>query len=207
MPPIELPSYYNLLLPPLAGAVIGWATNYAAIKLLFRPHYPIEVFGVKVQGVIPKRRKEIARSIARAIERDLLSSKDIASLLKGIEWKDEVERAVEEIVDHRFGGERLKGVPVIGLVSENLKYHVKYLLTKEILKQIETKKDTFISKFRDRMDINGIVAERIDALDLGRFEKLLTEFIARELKHLEYLGGIMGFIIGLFQSALYYFLS
>lgn len=205
MPPLNLPSYYHLLIPPIAGAVIGWVTNYAAIKLLFRPHVPVEVFGVRLQGIIPKRRKEIARSIARTIEKDLLSSKDIAAMLKGIEWKGEVEKAVEEIVDHRFGGERLKGIPVVGLVSENLKYHVKYLLTREILKQIETKKDAFVSKFRDRLYINEMVVDRIDSLDMSKFEKLLTEFIARELKHLEYLGGIMGFIIGLFQSAFYFF--
>jgi hypothetical protein len=60
---------YDLLLPPVVGAVIGWLTNYVAIKLLFRPHVPFSLLGYQVQGVIPKRRKEIARSMARTFPR------------------------------------------------------------------------------------------------------------------------------------------
>lgn len=196
---------YRLLLPPVVGAVIGWFTNYVAIKLLFRPHTPIDVFGYRVQGVIPKRRKEIARSMAKAIEKELLSTEDLAGTLNGIDWKGEVEKTVEEAVEHRFGGERIKGIPVIGLVSENLKYHIKYLLTKEILRQIDRKKGTIAAKFKENVDIKEMLVTRIDRLDLMRFEKLLTDFIARELKHLEWLGGIMGFLIGLGQSGFMYF--
>lgn len=196
----------RLLLPPLIGCVIGWLTNYVAIKLLFRPHAPVEVLGYRLQGLIPKRRKEIARSIANSIERELLSSEDIAGALNGIDWKDEVEKTVEEMVNHRFGPNRLKGFPVVGLVSENLKYHIQYLITKEIVKQLERKKEGFVLKFKERVDVKELVTSKIDKLDTARFEGLLTEFIARELKHLEWLGGLMGFIIGLFQSGLLYFI-
>jgi len=196
----------RLFLPPVVGCVIGWLTNYVAIKLLFRPHTPKSVMGVKFQGLIPKRRKEIARSIAHAIERELLTSEDLAGVLGGIDWKRELEKTVEEMVDHRFGSETLRSVPVVGLVSENLRYHLKYLLTKEIIKQFDKKKDGLVNKFKERVDVKDLIVTKIDRLDTERFEGLLTEFIARELKHLEYLGGAMGLIIGVAQSVLLYFL-
>lgn len=196
----------RLLLPPIIGAIIGWITNYVAIKLLFRPHHPIEVFGYKVQGLIPKRRKEIARSIAHTIEKELLSSEDLAGVLNGIDWKGEVERSVEEVVEHRFSS-KYTALPIVGLVAENLKYHVKYILTKEILGQIDKKKGSLAAKFKDNVDIKDLMITKIDRLDVHRFEGLLTEFIARELKHLEWLGGVMGFIIGLMQSGYYYFVG
>jgi len=196
----------RLFLPPVVGCVIGWLTNYVAIKLLFRPHTPKSVMGVKFQGLIPKRRKEIARSIAHAIERELLTSEDLAGVLGGIDWKRELEKTVEEMVDHRFGSETLRSVPVVGLVSENLRYHLKYLLTKEIVKQFDKKKDGLVNKFKERVDVKDLIVTKIDRLDTERFEGLLTEFIARELKHLEYLGGAMGLIIGVAQSVLLYFL-
>lgn len=198
---------YKFFLPPLVGAVIGWTTNYVAIKLLFRPHKPIDLFGLKFQGLIPKRRKEIARSLARAIEKELLSSEDIAGMLKGIEWKREVEHIMDDLVEHRLSSDKLKKLPFVGLVSENITYHLKYLLTKEILKQIDIKKDSIVAKFRKNVDVREMVFSKIDKLDVMRFEGLLTEFIARELKHLEYLGGVMGFIIGVFQSGVFYFLG
>ncbi|MFQ5465079.1 MAG: DUF445 domain-containing protein [Thermodesulfobacteriota bacterium] len=196
----------RLFLPPVVGCVIGWLTNYVAIKLLFRPHTPRSVMGVKFQGLIPKRRKEIALSIAHAIERELLTSEDLAGVLGGIDWKKELEKTVEEMVDHRFGNETLRSVPVVGLVSENLRYHLKYLLTKEIIKQFDKKKDGLVNKFKERVDVKDLIVTKIDRLDTERFEGLLTEFIARELKHLEYLGGVIGLIIGVVQSGLLYFL-
>lgn len=195
---------YHLILPPITGALIGWVTNYVAIKLLFRPHRPVEILGYRVQGVIPKRRKEIARSMARAIEKELLSSEDLASTLGKINWEEEVEKMVEEAVEHRFGSERLSRIPLVGVVSDNIRYHVKYLLTKEIVSRLDSRKEAFASKVREHIDVKEMLVSKIDQLDLMRFEKLLTEFIARELKHLEYLGGVMGFLIGLGQSVFYY---
>ena len=192
---------YDLLLPPVVGAVIGWLTNYVAIKLLFRPHVPFSLLGYQVQGVIPKRRKEIARSMARTIEKELLSSDDLAKALSGLEWEKEIEKTVEEAVEHRFSSRFLK-LPVVGLVSESLKSQVKYVLTKEIITHLDRKKETLAARVKGSIDVKELLVNSIDKLDLKRFERLLTDFIARELKHLEYLGVVMGFLIGVFQVAL-----
>lgn len=189
----------ELLLPPVTGAVIGWLTNYVAIKLLFRPHVPFKIFGYQVQGVIPKRRKEIARSMAKTIEKELLSSDDLARALSGLQWEKEIEKTVEEAVENRFSSKFLK-LPIVGLVSENIKSQVKFVLTKEIITHLDRKKETLAAKVKDSIDVQELLVGRIDKLDLKRFERLLTDFIARELKHLEYLGGVMGFIIGMVQS-------
>ena len=198
---------YKYLLPPLIGAVIGWVTNYAAIKLLFKPHRPIKLFGFKLQGLIPKRRKEIATTIAHAIEKEILSKEDIASMLGNIEWKREVEHVMEDLVEHRFGSSRLKRLPVIGLLSENITYHIKYLLTKEVLRQIDTKKEALVNRFREKLDLKEVMISKIDSLDLVSFERLLSDIIAKELKHLEYLGAVMGFFIGVAQSVIFYLIG
>lgn len=197
---------YKILMLPFVGAVIGWFTNYVAIKMLFRPYRPIKILGYNFQGLIPKRRKEIAHGIAKTIEKELLSAKDLASVLEGLEWREEVEKAVDEIVEHRFKASQIKKIPLLGLISENLTYHVKYLLTKEILGHIDERKDLFVEKFQGKVNMKEMLATRIDNLDIKRFEALLTDFIARELRHIEWLGGLIGFIIGAIQVGVIYFL-
>lgn len=197
---------YKILIPPIAGALIGWFTNYVAIKMLFRPYRPVNLMGYKLQGLIPKRRKEIAAGIAKTIERELVSAKDFATILEGIEWKEEVEKAVDEIVEHRFKAGRIKKIPLIGLISENLTYHIKYFLTKEVVKHIDEKKGLFVEKFHDRVNMKEMLVTRIDNLDIKRFEALLTDFIARELRHIEWLGGALGFVIGVIQVGIVYLL-
>ena len=197
---------YKIFIPPIAGAAIGWFTNYVAIKMLFKPYTPVNLFGYKLQGLIPKRRKDIAHSIAKTIERELVSAKDFTAILEGIEWKEEVEKAVDEIIEHRFKAGKIKRIPLIGLISENLTYHIKYLLTKEVIKHIDEKKGSFVEKFHDKVNMKELLVTRIDSLDIKRFEALLTDFIARELRHIEWLGGVLGFIIGLMQVGIMYLL-
>ena len=47
---------------PLTGAVIGWLTNFLAIKFLFYPRKPI----LGIQGLIPKRKEKLAEKISEA---------------------------------------------------------------------------------------------------------------------------------------------
>ena len=45
------------LISALVGAVIGYITNWLAIKMLFKPHNEKRVFGIRIpftQGIIPK---------------------------------------------------------------------------------------------------------------------------------------------------------
>jgi uncharacterized membrane protein YheB (UPF0754 family) len=50
---------YKLILIPLIGFIIGYSTNYIAIKMLFHPRNKI----LGIQGILPKRRKQLAQRI------------------------------------------------------------------------------------------------------------------------------------------------
>ena len=47
-------------LTPFVGAFIGWLTNYVAIKMLFRPREPWYILGFPMQGVMPRRQRDLA---------------------------------------------------------------------------------------------------------------------------------------------------
>lgn len=49
----------KIILIPFIGALIGLITNWIAVKMLFHPRK--KIFGI--QGVIPKRKKDIAKRI------------------------------------------------------------------------------------------------------------------------------------------------
>ncbi|MEF9933141.1 MAG: DUF445 family protein, partial [Cetobacterium sp.] len=61
----------------IIGALIGWITNYVAIKMLFRPYKEINLGLFKIQGLIPKRRHEIGITIAETVQNELISMEDI----------------------------------------------------------------------------------------------------------------------------------
>ena len=61
------------ILIPIISALIGWFTNYLAIKSLFRPYKPVRFLGITFQGVLSKRREKLAKKIAKTVSSYLFS--------------------------------------------------------------------------------------------------------------------------------------
>lgn len=60
--------------------VIGWFTNWLAIRMIFRPHQ--RRFGL--QGVLPRNKPRFARSMSRFVAGDLLGPEQVEPLTRGI---------------------------------------------------------------------------------------------------------------------------
>ena len=84
------------------GAMIGWITNYVAIKMLFRPYKEINFGLFKIQGLIPKRKHEIAVSIADTVQKELISLKDVTSSLDGEELEIRMGNMIDKILDEKL---------------------------------------------------------------------------------------------------------
>lgn len=85
----------RILLPIAVGALIGYCTNYIAIKMLFHPRKPVKFMGKTfpfTPGVIPKNQSRIAHAVGSAVGESLLTSEDIVKALKSDEIKDAIAR-------------------------------------------------------------------------------------------------------------------
>lgn len=74
----------KLLIPVLVGAIIGYITNWLAIKMLFKPLKEKKILGYKLPftpGLIPKERSRIAKSVGDTIGQHLLSPETIVKAL------------------------------------------------------------------------------------------------------------------------------
>ena len=68
---------YWLLIIPVISAFIGWITNWVAIKMLFHPRNPINILGIQVQGIFPKRQQQFAEKLGKIISNDLSVSEHL----------------------------------------------------------------------------------------------------------------------------------
>lgn len=95
-------SLVSTLTPPLLGAVIGWTTNYVAIRMLFRPLKPWKIFGIRLPmtpGVIPSKRHDLAVNIGKMVGSQLLTSADISRALSEDAFKRELEGMIDSRID------------------------------------------------------------------------------------------------------------
>lgn len=79
------------LVSPLAGSIIGYGTNYLAIKMLFRPHNPKYIGKIKIPftpGLIPKEKKVLAKQIGTTVEEHLLTENVLVQTLTSSKAKE-----------------------------------------------------------------------------------------------------------------------
>ncbi len=70
----------NLIITPIAGSVIGYSTNWLAIKMLFKPHNAKYIGKLRIPftpGLIPKERLRIAKGLGSAVGQQLLTKEVI----------------------------------------------------------------------------------------------------------------------------------
>ncbi len=134
----------RLISTPIIGAVIGYITNYLAVKMLFRPYHPIKIGNFTLPftpGIIPKRKEELAKALGNMVNRYLLGEEDIINKLKSDDIKkliiDGVYKAVTDKTDHESIKEMVTSVVSKDAYEDKKDELIQYTID-EIVAQIHT---------------------------------------------------------------------
>lgn len=192
--------FITVLVLALIGALIGWITNILAIKLLFKPIVPINILGIKIQGLIPKRREEIAKNIGDIVENELLSMDDI---INNVMTEENIEE-VKYILKTRTKEAISKKVPsiIIAPFKDKICLYVDNVVDEE--------SDGIIAELTNRLNgdnengirLAAIVEQKVNSFELDKIENIIVSVAKNELKHIEVLGGVLGFLIGIVQGVM-----
>ncbi|WP_353095474.1 DUF445 family protein [Tissierella praeacuta] len=153
----------KILIPIIVGAIIGYFTNWLAIKMLFRPHYEKRIMGIKIPftpGLIPKERDRIARSIGETVGGYLLSPETIVEALSNKETDENIKSWLENR-------------------ANNLKDN-KQSIKEFLLKLLDDKYNKFIYRFEKK--INNIIISQIRG---EQFKSLIFKSIADKINKMD----------------------
>ncbi|MDK2810583.1 MAG: hypothetical protein PWR27_1292 [Petroclostridium sp.] len=84
---------------PLVGALIGYITNFIAIKMLFKPLEAKYIFGIRIPftpGIIPREKARLARSIGIAVGEKLLTDEIIIDTLTSPYFHQKIEQFIDQ---------------------------------------------------------------------------------------------------------------
>lgn len=189
-----------IYLIPFIAAFIGYFTNWIAIKMLFHPKEPINVLGITIQGIFPKRQKQFAQKLGVLVANELLHFDEIAEKLKDPQQLESLTPTIEAHI-HTFLEVRLKEkIPVIAMfVTGKTLDKIRDGMMEEIntlLPQIITQ---YTDSLSEQIDVEKIVTEKVANFSSDKLEEILTAIMKKEFQFVEILGGVLGFIIGLLQ--------
>ena len=187
----------RLILLILIGGFIGYITNKVAIKMLFRPVNPVNLGLFKLQGVFPKRKDQMAISLADTIEKELLSKDVIMNKLLSPEKVESLKTMIKDMLAQKIS-EMIP--PMVRMfMGDNPEALIQKIINKEGDQILDDLVEQLKTEGMNNLNIREIVKERIDGLDFIEFERIIFGLMKKELSFVEIFGLFLGMIIGLLQ--------
>lgn len=192
------------LLVPLATALIGWVTNWAAVKMIFHPREFRGVGKLGWQGIIYRSAPTLAAMLGGIVASRLVKPAELAARVD--------PRQVADILDEALEGE------LPALVEEAMESLVPGTWT-----AMEPSGRSFVLGLA-RVELRGLTIETLSALgeragellDIERtvvaattgenattLSRMIQRVADKELLFIELYGGIFGLIIGVLEMTAY----
>lgn len=195
-------NYWLLIIPVISG-FIGWITNWVAIKMLFHPRNPINILGIQVQGIFPKRQQQFAEKLGRLVSNELLSFSDIEEKINKPENLQKILPQVETHIDHFLRVKLGESMPMISMfIGDKTIDKLKGIFMEELEILFPKMMKEYSATLKSQLDLEQIVTDKVKAFPSDKLEDILYQVMAKEFRFVELLGAVLGFVIGILQVAI-----
>ena len=174
----------------LIGAVIGYITNWLAIKMLFRPREAKYIFGMKLPftpGLIPKEKSRIANKVGETVGTHLLNSDSLSKALKDDKIKSKFNEVAKEKINQVINSNSTLEEALKNTLGENyyaLKGNMIDNITKTILESIQEEefknkvKFYIVDSIKERLNKNP--EKIIDFINSNKFREVIINTLEEE---------------------------
>ncbi|HMB30730.1 MAG TPA: DUF445 family protein [Desulfohalobiaceae bacterium] len=191
----------KIVISPFICATIGWFTNFLAVKMLFHPKEPIKFLWWTIQGIFPKRQKALAINLGELIERELISHEDIQKVIQDPEFLSKFESMIHEYISNFLENKLTSFNPMISMfLTDEIKQKIQEILSEEIKQLIPEIIQKTSDELENKLDFSHIVRQKVEAFSMDKLEDILFSIMSKEFRFIEFVGAVLGFLIGIFQS-------
>lgn len=174
----------------LIGAVIGYITNWLAIKMLFRPREAKYIFGMKLPftpGLIPKEKSRIANKVGETVGTHLLNSDSLSKALKDDKIKAKFNEVAKEKINQIINSDSTLENSLKNTLGENyyaLKGNMIDNIAKTILESIQEEefknkvKFYIVDSIKERL--NKEPEKIIDFINSNKFREVIINTLEEE---------------------------
>ena len=183
---------------PAAGFVVGYATNWVALKLIFEPQYPRKIGPFILHGLFHKRQLEVTREFSKLTAGKVLNADNITkTVLAGPAAEkifaivgEHVKDLVDEAMQHPMAAMLVTPEKRVELEAEML----------ERVRDELPRPGGLLHTFAGRaVDIENAIGERMQKLPPDEFEEVLRPAFQQDEWKLILAGAILGCLAGVAQ--------
>ncbi|MEM8961510.1 MAG: hypothetical protein AAGD38_08540 [Acidobacteriota bacterium] len=185
---------------PLFGGLVGFATNWLAINMIFRPLHPKKIGPFTIQGLFLRRQAEVATVWCGLVTREILTIETlIQEMLNGPRSPRSRELIREKIAP--LADAALATVWPVGdlaLGPRNVNALKKSIGDKAVQVSIDPFRDDEFKEDRAKL-IEALLVERMVSLPPEQFQDLLRPCFQEDEWKLILLGAVLGLLAGTAQ--------
>ena len=188
---------------PFIAAIIGWFTNYLAVKMLFYPRKKVKVLFLEFQGIFPKKQRILAERIGKLVAEELLSVKDLQEIMNNPENVNGINKNIEDRIEDYLINTFPEKYPMLSyFIGDKSREKIQRAMMTELESMGPQVMNQAIENLESTLDIEAFVKERVSMYSTERIEQLIQGILASEFKFIERVGALVGFLVGLVQVAI-----
>lgn len=192
------------IIMPLFGLLIGWLTDWLALKMIFHPKQPVRYFGIfEWQGLFLKRRAEVSKAYASLIAKEIITPRNVVEAVLRGPLSDKVVALIQRQVDDELAKQTSIAKPLVVLAVGSRRYQeMKLRITEQIMVRLPETMRYIEDYAEDAMDIRNVLVTKMKELDAEEFENLLRPAFQQDEKILIGTGALLGALFGEIQVQL-----
>ena len=171
--------------------------------MLFHPKEPKKILGLTFHGIFPKRQRQFAEKLGILVSTELISFKEIEEKIVNPENIQKIMPLVETRIDEFLRSKLGEAFPMISMfIGENTINKLKDVFMTELETIFPELIGSYMKDLESQLDLNKIVTEKVYGFSSDKMETILNQIMSKEFRFVEVIGGVLGFIIGIFQVIL-----
>jgi uncharacterized membrane protein YheB (UPF0754 family) len=188
---------------PLTGVIVGWATNWLALKMVFRPLEPRKMGPMRWQGLFLQRQAEVSEAYANFFaDRILHPEALVGAVLRGPAAERlvaHVQRYISHAVDHASGTAR----PLVQLAVGTREWlELKQEITQRLVSILPSELDRVHEYAGEALDLKEELRVNMSDLPPKDFEQVLRPVFQEDEATLIAVGALLGGLAGVLQWVL-----
>ncbi|HAO47416.1 MAG TPA: hypothetical protein DCQ97_10855 [Chitinophagaceae bacterium] len=197
---------HYILLVVFSG-ITGWLVIRIVLFITFRPQNLVRVWGIKLQGFLPKNQPEIAKELGALVGREIISFPVIKQKASDPALFEKMKPEIEQHIDH-FLRERLKdSFPMLAMfIGDKTINQLKSAFLQELESLFPAVMNSYLTNLESGIDPGSMIGEKLASFPIQPAAILLNKTARKLFTCLQWLGFGAGFLLGLVQVLIFLFL-
>lgn len=184
---------------PVGGLLVGYVTNWLAMKMIFEPKEPMKLGPMTIQGLFHKRQEEVAIGFSDAVATTMLTPANVLAQVESGGGRETLRNIFRARINETI--ERYKQHPMAaGVLQQVDPAEIDTLVVRQVEMRLTEKGGLLWHIVERTLDVASTMQEKLKQLDPHSFEGVLRPAFQQDEWKLIAVGAVLGGIAGWLQA-------